>query len=246
MGHRCVNSCKNCQTPLEGAFCPNCGQKDVNLGRPIHDLVGELLRETLDIDGRAWRTVWTLLRHPGRLTSEYLAGRRRSFTPPLRLYLVISVSFFILMAWAASRGVLLDPAQTAGLDAASQARYLSDDLPKLMFVLLPIFAFLVKIVYWQRLYFDHLIFSVHLHSAAYVLWAMLLPLEQAANKHWLPLVLQVIVMVYFVLYFDTSVRHVYGQSWFISSLKSLAVLSGYIVIVSLVIENTSSFLILAD
>ena len=241
-----MNKCKNCQTPLEGVFCPNCGQKDVNLGRPIQNLVGELLRETLDVDGRAWRTLRTLFLQPGALTREYLLGRRRSYTPPLRLYLVISVSFFVLMAWLANQGLLFDPGQTRGVDAASQAKYLSDDMPKLMFVLLPVFALLMKIVFWRRLYFDHLIFSVHLHSAAYVMWVLLLPLEQPAGDHWLPLLLSVIVLVSFVLYFDTSVRRVYGQSWFISSLKSLAVLSGYMVIVSLVIENTSSFLILAD
>jgi hypothetical protein len=135
-----MTQCRNCETPFEGVFCPNCGQKDVNLERALGDLVGEVLRETLDVDGRAWRTVRTLFLSPGALTKEYLLGRRRSYSPPLRLYLVISVSFFVLMAWLASRGVLLDAGQTRQLDAATQAQFLSTDLPKLMFVLLPIFG----------------------------------------------------------------------------------------------------------
>ncbi len=210
------------------------------------ELMGEVLRETLDVDGRAWRTLRTLFAHPGALTREYLLGRRRSYTPPLRLYLAISVSCFVLMAWLASEGVLLQQGQSREADAASQAQFLSNDLPKLMFVLLPVFALLVKAVFWRRLYFDHLIFSVHLHSAAYVILAMMLPLEQIAGEHWVPLVLQVVVLAYFLSYIVISLRRVYGASWLVSSAKSLAVLLGYMVIVSIVIEQTSSFLILAD
>jgi hypothetical protein len=86
-----MTQCRNCQTPLAGAFCPNCGQKNIDLERPLGELVGEVLKETLDVDGRAYRSIRTLLLQPGVLTSEYLAGRRRSYTPPLRLYRVIRV-----------------------------------------------------------------------------------------------------------------------------------------------------------
>ena len=241
-----MTHCRNCQTPLDGAYCPNCGQKDIDLERPLGELVGDVLRETLDVDGRAWRSIRTLFLHPGALTSEYLLGRRRSYTPPLRLYLGISVAFFVLMAWLASEGVLLEQGQSREADAASQAQFLSNDLPKMMFVLLPVFALLVKAIFWQRLYFDHLIFAIHLHSAAYVILALMLPLEEIAGKHWVPMALQMIVLGYFLSYIVTSVRRVYGASWLVSSAKSLAVLSGYMVIVSIVIEETSSFQILAD
>ena len=241
-----MKQCKNCQAPLEGTFCPNCGQKDVDLERPIGELVGEVLRDTLDVDGRAWRTVRTLFRHPGTLTSEYLAGRRRLYTPPLRLYLVISVSFFVLIAWFAGQGVLLDPGQTREADAASQAQFMSDELPRMMFVLLPIFALLIKIVFPRRLYFDHIIFSVHLHSAAYVLLVLMLPLEQVAGEHWVPLVVQVVLLAYFIAFFAISLRRVYHASWLVATVKSVAVLFGYMVLVSGVIEATSNFKILAD
>ncbi len=238
--------CKNCQTPFEGVFCPSCGQKDVDLERPLGELVGQALRETFDVDGRAWRTVRTMFRHPGTLTSEYLAGRRRSYTPPLRLYLAISVSFFVLAAWLASQGALLNPGQTHLADAASQAQFLSDELPRLMFMLLPIFALLIKVVFPRRLYFDHIIFSVHLHSAMYVMLALMLPLEKVAGGHWAPPLVQFVLLAYFAGYFVISLRRVYGASWLVSSIKSLAVLFGYTLLFSGVIEATSNFQILAD
>ena len=46
-------------------------------------------------DSRLWRTLWALLFKPGYLTHQFLAGRRASYLPPVRLYLVLSVVFFI-------------------------------------------------------------------------------------------------------------------------------------------------------
>ena len=64
-------------------------------------LLGGVLTETFEIDGRAALTMKTLFRYPGMLTSEFLAGRRRRYTSPLRLYLFISIAFFVVIAWAA-------------------------------------------------------------------------------------------------------------------------------------------------
>jgi len=238
--------CKNCQTSLDSAYCPTCGQRDVDLERPISSLIGDVVKETFELDGRAALTIRTLFRHPGMLTSEFLDGRRRTYTPPLRLYLVISISFFILVAWLAQSGILLEPGQDPGFDAAVQARFLSDDLPRLMFVLLPMFALLLKVVYLRRLYFDHLIFSLHLHSAAYVILIMMLPLEDLANRHVVLMIVQVALFFYFLAYFVIAVRRVYQSGWLAVALKSAVVLFGYMIVVSVAIENSSNFRIIAD
>jgi hypothetical protein len=241
-----MKQCRNCQKAFDGSFCPNCGQKDVDLGRPFWELLGEVVKETLEIDGRAYRTVRYLLTKPGALTAEYLAGRRRSYTPPLRLYLVISVSFFLLVAWLAGRGVLLHAGQTLEEDAVYQARFLSEDLPRLMFVLLPSFALLIKLVFPKRLYFDHVIFSVHLHSASYLLLALTLPLEKIAADHWAAVAGHMLLLCFFLGYFVLSIRRVYEASWIVATLKSFVILLGYLGIVSAVIEASSTFLILSD
>ena len=50
-------------------------------------------------DSRVWRTLGALLARPGLLTREFLAGRRARYLPPVRLYLVVSVVFFLWMAF---------------------------------------------------------------------------------------------------------------------------------------------------
>ena len=241
-----MNECLNCEKPLDGEYCGHCGQRNVNLERPIWSLVADVVRETLEVDGRVWLTLKTLFRHPGKLTSDFLAGRRRIYTPPLRLYLVTSISFFVLVAWAARSGLLLEPGQDPVFDAAVQAQFLSDDLPRLMFVLLPAFALLMKAVYFRDLYFNHLIFSIHLHMVGYVVLALLLPLENLANQHVGLYVAQAVLLAYFVVYFIIAAHRVYGSSWPGAVLKSGAVLFGYIIVVSIAIESTSTFLIIAD
>ena len=49
-------------------------------------------------DSRLWRTLAALLFKPGHLTREFLAGRRARYLPPVRLYLVLSVLFFLSRA----------------------------------------------------------------------------------------------------------------------------------------------------
>ena len=238
--------CKNCGSPLDGEYCGNCGQRNVDLERPIWGLAADVIKETFEVDGRTWLTIRTLFRHPGMLTSAYLAGRRRTYTPPLRLYLVTSIAFFVLVAWLAQSGWLLDPGQDPVFDAAVQARFLSDDLPRLMFVLLPAFAVLMKLAYFRRLYFDHLIFAIHLHTLGYLVLLPMLPLEELADDNAGLLVAQFLLLAYFLAYFVIAVKRVFGSGWFATSLKSAAVLFGYMILVSLAIENTSNFLIIAD
>ncbi len=114
-------------------------------------------------------------------TSEFLAGRRKLYSPPFRLYLVISLVFFVIAAWVAGQGILLNDGQTMEANAAGQERFFSDQVPRLMFVLLPVFALILKTAFRQRPYFHHLIHALHLHSAAYVVLAFMLPLELAGR-----------------------------------------------------------------
>jgi len=169
------------------------------------------------------------------LTREYLDGRRQRYTPPLRLYLVVSLLFFVAMSWAAGRGLLLEDGETLGTDAPEQARLLADELPRLMFLLLPAFALLLKGAFPRRLYFDHLIYSLHFHSAAFVALAVMLPLDAMANRHWLPLVLQLVAFGYLIHYFMASLRRVYEAAWGRTVATGVGIFVAYLVLLTLAV-----------
>ena len=87
--------CANCAAPLADRYCGRCGQDShvsLSLGHFLHELVEGLFH----VDSKFWRTLRTLLTRPGALTDQYLAGKRNSYSPPFRSYLVISILYFVI------------------------------------------------------------------------------------------------------------------------------------------------------
>jgi Protein of unknown function (DUF3667) len=98
-------ACLNCGTELKGPFCYYCGQPDKNLLRFFPALVRDLLEDVIDLDSRFVRTLKPLLLHPGKLTRDYLDGRRFRYVPPMRLYIFSSMAFFILATTLAGNAI---------------------------------------------------------------------------------------------------------------------------------------------
>ncbi len=87
--------CQNDGTVLVGDFCYTCGQRADEPRRAVIGLVQDVFVDTLAIDGKLARTILLLLTRPGVLARRYLDGKRMSYSPPFRLYLFMSVFFFI-------------------------------------------------------------------------------------------------------------------------------------------------------
>jgi Protein of unknown function (DUF3667) len=90
-------TCLNCGAGLRGAFCAACGQRSVPANPTVSELAGDAWQELSGYDGRIASTFRGLLR-PGHLTTEYLQGRRARYLPPIRLYLFVSLVYFIASA----------------------------------------------------------------------------------------------------------------------------------------------------
>ena len=105
--------CLNCSAPLHGPFCAVCGQRAVPANPTIRELAGDAWQELSGYDGRIMATLRGLLR-PGLLTREYISGRRAHYLPPVRLYLIVSVLYFVVAASAPNLGGRA-PAGPAGL-----------------------------------------------------------------------------------------------------------------------------------
>ena len=90
--------CANCGAPILGHYCARCGQRVEHAVHSLSHFVREVAEDLTHADSRLWRTLQALLFKPGYLTSEFLAGRRVKYLPPLRLYLVLSLFFFLVAA----------------------------------------------------------------------------------------------------------------------------------------------------
>lgn len=89
--------CENCATPLNGPFCHNCGQHDIDFHRSFRHMFLEALENFFHFDAKLFRNIVVLLFAPGRLTAEFNAGKRAAQMPPFRLYLFVSILFFFLI-----------------------------------------------------------------------------------------------------------------------------------------------------
>ena len=131
-------NCLNCGARLRGQYCGTCGQRSRSRLISLWELISDAFGDLLEIDSRLWQTLVPLLIHPGRLTHDYLQGRRARYMPPFRMYLVLSVLFFVIAFFDPNEelGLLFEPepettaaeeaAETA--DAAEQAQEVIDEL----------------------------------------------------------------------------------------------------------------------
>lgn len=221
-------SCENCSSSLiaQKYYCFNCGQKADSLNRPFREIAAESFHESLDIDGRLVLTLKTLFFAPGKLTREYNNGKRVKYTPPLRMYLVLSILFFLII----SQFDLSSGSSTEKLEE------LYNYVPKMMFILLPIFAIFLQLLFRSTFYLGNLIFALHLHCIGYIIMAVLLPLETIENRHILLQLLQFPLVIYFVLYIVLAVKENYQQSWLKTIAKTIVLVLSYIATIAVSIE----------
>jgi hypothetical protein len=92
--------CLNCEHPLDKSdrFCPNCSQ--LNSTKKLHfkDLFQEFFAGLIAYDSRLVRTLRVILFQPGKISKEYIAGKRMYYANPFRFYLSVSILFFLLYA----------------------------------------------------------------------------------------------------------------------------------------------------
>lgn len=81
-----------------------------------------------------------------------------------------------------------------------------DRLPVAVFLLVPLFALMLKILYIRtgRYYIDHFIFALHVHAFAFILFTVLMPVPDTVSRYT-----TLILLVYLVL----AMKRVYAQGW---------------------------------
>ncbi len=95
---RARSACANCDAPMYGEFCAQCGQPKKGMIRHLTGILADFLDSVFNLDSRTIRTIGPLFYKPGYLSNEYFAGRRTRYVTPLRLYLFLSVIAFLAVS----------------------------------------------------------------------------------------------------------------------------------------------------
>ncbi len=251
--------CLNCGASLSTQYCPHCGQENVHGDHSVRVLIHDFLVEVAYYDSKLIRTIRTMFRHPGRLSIEWAEGKRVKYVSPIKLYLWITFVFFLVMAFRSSEIARQSPtaSSTASLSGVvvgqswiqqqvrkldyerthNRARFSQafwNNLPKVLFVIMPVLALVLKLLYWrQRQYYvEHLVFVLHLHScffAALLLAAFLPPVTANLSPLGEAAVGVTIALLsgWMILYTFVALMRFYRQSLWMTGLKTLAMAAIY-------------------
>ncbi|MBA2436129.1 MAG: DUF3667 domain-containing protein [Verrucomicrobiota bacterium] len=288
-----LTHCEDCGEKLHGQYCSKCGQVAVDYRRSFRHVIADVAESFLNWDSKFIQTIGLLVRRPGWLTNQFVAGKRTRFLHPLRLYLLVSIAFFLaarllpmetpdfgekevtpekraevenvmktvpqipndvraeVRKALAENGapparkkpkliIFDDPEKPKtpfeewmnqqvkaklGEDGTKLQFFietLRSNIPTMMLFCIPLFAFVLKILYLRqgRFYIEHLVYALHIHSFFY-LAVLVISFSEMAMKRWLPAwqALTWILWIAVVVQVFLSIRQVYRQSWFMTTFK---------------------------
>lgn len=96
------SACLNCGTALIGQHCHVCGQA-AHVHRTLGAFFHDLLHGVFHFEGKIWRTLPLLVWNPGKLTREYIDGRRASYVSPIALFLFVVFLTFAVFSMAGGK-----------------------------------------------------------------------------------------------------------------------------------------------
>ncbi len=94
-------SCMNCgrQLDLSDKFCPNCSQANSTKKLTLRDFFDEFFANIISYDSKLLKTLSALLWRPGKITKDYVNGKRVSYTNPFRFLLSLAIIYFLAISF---------------------------------------------------------------------------------------------------------------------------------------------------
>ena len=201
----------------------------------------DFLGDYFTFDSLIIRSVKPLLFNPGFLTKEFIAGRRVRYIPPMRMFIFISVIFFIILGPVERVSQIERTDEAEFLDA-----YFNVWFPRLFFLLLPLFALFLYVLFRKpgRFYLTHFIFSVHLHAFIFVLLSVMVILIDYLFPSSVFLSQWSVIITVFVLelYLLLALRNVYEQRWFTTFFKLILLNVIYIITAIIIFSGVGAMI----
>ncbi len=111
-------------------------------------------------------------------------------------------------------------------DPGGFKRGILQNMPRMLFVLLPIFAGIVALFYRGRKYPEHLYFAIHLH--AFIFLALLVTeLLEFTNVSFLAAAASMLAVIWIPIYATLAFRRLYADSVALTVMKELAIAAIY-------------------
>jgi len=185
-----LTPCTNCGgASLD--YCVRCGERqpghhDLSVKHFAHDVVHEFVH----LDSKLFRTLRDIVAKPGFLTTEYFAGRKSRYIPPLRLFLTLFALQFLAFTFYQPAAVYTIAsmkkfdkvgALTRLIDRRAARLHLTREETEqriderwhrnyslLQLVNIAGVAVVLKVLYRKRYFAEHLVFAAHFLAFSYI------------------------------------------------------------------------------
>jgi hypothetical protein len=124
---------------------------------------------------------------------------------------------------------------------------LLDNVPAALFILLPLMAFVLKLLYplSKRYYVEHLLFVVHFHAFVFLILTLQVLFSRLAGllsvTDAIAAITAIAVSLYVPIYFYKSMRRVYEQGHFFTTVKFLGLFFTYTAGLSVIFVGAAIF-----
>ncbi len=105
-------------------YCGRCGQKRIRKMVSLWELVSDFVVSVVNLESQTWQTLRDMF-IPGKLTQAYFQGKRARYLTPLRLFFLMAVAHFAVLAFKAHNALKDDLEQLTrqGRDQAYERLY---------------------------------------------------------------------------------------------------------------------------
>lgn len=216
-------------------YCAACGQKAI--GREdLNEFLQQFLGDYFTWDSKLIRSLVPLLVRPGFLTTEYLAGRRARYIPPLRMFIFLSIIFFLVIGWSTPRTGDATLAEAIE-DRVFWDHFFASVLPKLFFLFLPLFALITHLLHRRTAdsFVRTFILSTHFHAFVFLAFALYGALSGMLSSLGLVRVntlLVLAVLAYAGIYLWLALRRVYPRRWPGQLARFIALAAMYVLVLA--------------
>ena len=146
--------CKNCQHPVSGAYCSNCGQRTSVFKVTFGETLADLSSTIFNLEAPIWRTLKASFRNPEVLYTEYLSGRRKHYYKPVPFFILMTVLYLLVkssIGFDPMRGVT--PEQTEGFDATllvEAGHFMTRNINNILFLFVISLSLMMKLFFWKH------------------------------------------------------------------------------------------------
>jgi hypothetical protein len=154
--------CKNCEKPLSGNYCGNCGQSAHVERIDTHYFLHDIPHSVFHVDKGFWFTFKSLFINPGKSLAEYLAGKRINHFRPFAYVLILSAIYVFL---APQIEMLTEKNAGASIFKARNERpFFEKYISLLIFIQIPVLSLITWLSFKKAIYnyWEHFLINTYL------------------------------------------------------------------------------------